>query len=448
MRRASVYLIFVISCILYFFAPNTYSFEYCLCIHNLFLVSAVFLYIIDVKNEKVGFNVLFTLSFFFTNFVYPVYIYPIDPSYSLFQFPFNEKVITRCTALAQVGYAAYMCGYVQKWQRMCNTFSISEVAITNIKLRNVEAFVCMFVCLFCFSGGLEYFEDRYLRGDMSSNMVVQYMMLFFTPIVVWFASLILLCKNRHQSYQIYIILACISFILMMSGTRTIPLVIFASLFIIYCYQHKVSAYFVILWVIVGVVLMSFIGNVRQEGVLASASGSGYDVSSQFGWLEHFSDLFICNRGLYVFYDYVDTHSYTYGLSMLGCLLSPIPFGQRLFMNVTGIPSFLLDSPNFHTFLQFGAKPPLGLGTNIVGDVYLAFGLIGVVVLFFILGRFIVYVRGRMYNGSYLYTIVYLVVASDAIYMCRAAYFDAFKSVLWTILIAWIFIGKHNKKHNI
>ena len=446
MKRVLAYIIFLISCALYFAAPNTYSFGYCLWIHNLFLVSAVFLYILDAKNEKVGFNVLFTLSFFFTNFVYPIYIYPIDPSYSLFQFPFNVRVITKCTALAQVGYSAYVCGYLQRLFRKYETSFVYPFTITKNKLRSVEIFVCLFVCLFIINGGLKYFEDRYLRGEMSSNMIVQYMMLFFTPIVIWFASLIFLCKEKLQSYQIYFILVVISFVLMVSGTRTIPLIIFASLFIIYCYKHKVSAPFVFLCVVIGTVLMSFIGSVRHDGVLDSASS--YDTDSQFGWMEHFSDLFICNRGLYVFYDYVDSQSYTYGLSMLGCILSPIPFAQKLFMNVTGIPSYLLDSPNFHTFLQFGINAPLGLGTNIVGDVYLAFGLVGVIALFFLLGRFIVYIRGRMYKGSYLYTIAYLVVASDAIYMCRAAYFDAFKSVLWTTLIAWIFIRRQNKKQKI
>ncbi len=406
-----------------------------------FLFSAALLYITNLKNEKVGFNVLFTLSFFFTNFVYPVYICPIDPNYSLFQFPFNTKVITKCTALAQIAYSAYVCGYMHKLRNqqlvLCYPFVLKPR-----NLRNVEIAVCVFVGLFIVSGGLNYFEDRYLRGEMSSNMIVQYMMLFFTPIVIWFSSLIFICKNKVQQYQIYAILIVVAFILLTSGTRTIPLIIFASLFIIYCQTHKVSVYFVLACVIIGTVLMSFIGSVRHDGVLDLSYTN--NVVSQFGWMEHFSDLFICNRGLYVFYDYVDSHSYTYGISMLGCLLSPIPFAQKIFINITGIPSFLLDSPNFHTFLQFGTNSPLGLGTNIVGDVYLAFGGAGVVILFYLLGRFIVYIKDRACNGSYLFLVAYLVIASDAIYMCRAAYFDAFKSILWTVLIAWFFIRRQNK----
>ena len=442
MRQILSCLVLLISCVLYFAAPNTYSFGYCLWIHNIFLFSAVLLYITDLSNEKVGFNILFTISFFFTNFVYPIYIYPKDPNYSLFQFPFNTNVITKCTALAQIAYSAYVCAYMctlPKAKQFTLNFSFVLEPRT---LRKIEVGVCLFVFLFILLGGLKYFEDRYLRSEMSTNMMVQYMMLFFIPIVVWFSSLIFLCKNKLQVSKIYVILIVIAFILLTSGTRTIPLIIFASLFIIYCLTHKVSLSFVLTCVILGTMLMSFIGNIRHDGVLETSHI--YNDDSRLGWMEHFSDLFICNRGLYVFYDYVGVHSYTFGISMLGCLLSPIPFAQRILINVTGIPSYFLDSPSFHTFLQFGANAPLGLGTNIVGDVYLAFGLIGVIVLFGCLGKFIVYVRNRMNRGNYIFFIVYLIISSDAIYMCRAAYLDAFKSILWTVLIAWLFIRQQKR----
>lgn len=444
MKEILAYIIFLTSCVLYFIVPNIYSFEYCLWIHNLFLFTAVLLYTTDLKNEKVGFNLLFTISFFFTNFVYPVYIYPIDPNYSLFNIPFNTNVITKCTALSQIAYSSYVVGYIYKLPKCHKRINLT-FTLNPYELRKIEIGICLFVGIFIISGGLEYFEDRYLRGEMSTNMVSQYMMLFFTPVVIWFASLIFFCREKSQSYHIYFILIAIAFILMISGTRTIPLLILVSLFLIYCNQHKASIFFVLSCLIVGIILMSFIGNVRHDGILDSSYA--YNENSQFGWIEYFSDLFICNRGVYVLYDFVCQHSYTYGLSMLACILSPIPFAQGIFVNLTGIPSYFLDSANFHTFLEFGAKAPLGLGTNIVGDVYLAFGLIGVIILFQFLGKFIVYIRGKMYDGNYLYTIVYLVIASDAIYMCRGAYLDASKSILWAVFIAWIFIRKRNKYNN-
>lgn len=437
-------LILFVSCACYGFAPDYYSFGYCLWVHNLFLFTAAVIFLMDAKNEKMGFNLFFSISFFFTNMVYPIYIYPIDPDYSLFNFPFNENVITKCTALAQIAYSAYACGYL--WKQSAKQYSkaiILPISISYKRYRKIELGVCVFVALFVLLGGLEYFEDRYVRSDMSSNMAVQYMMLFFAPIVILFSSIIFLSKDRKISKRIYVLLVAIAFLLMFSGTRTIPLMIFAALAIVYCQRNKVSFGIIFLIVVAGTLLMSYVGNARSEGLLDSIGE--VDSTSQFGWIENFSDLFINNRNLYVLYDFANTHNYTYGLSMMSCFLSPIPFAQSLFINVTGIPYYLLGSADFVTFLQFGNNPPMGLGTNMVGDVFLAFGTIGIFVFFFALGRFVVFARSRMRSGSYMYLVIYLAIASDAIYLCRAVYFDFYKIVIWTLALAWLLTRPINRK---
>ena len=69
--------------------------------------------------------------------------------------------------------------------------------------------------------------------------------------------------------------------------------------------------------------MSFIGNIRYDGTLSSELFANQ--ASEIGVLDHFSDLFINSRNLYVLYDFVDNYSCTFGLTMVSSLLSPIPF---------------------------------------------------------------------------------------------------------------------------
>ena len=436
MKRALSIILLIVSLLSYFFAPKTYSFDYCFWLHNLFLVSATMVFILDIRNEKVGFNLLFSISFFFTNFVYPVYIYPVDPYYSLFSFPFNEKVITKCTALAQVAYSMYACGYL--WRNKTENTSKSlnfDMAIGAKQMSTITLLIIIYFLAFLLFGGLDYFEDRYERGEMSSNMKVQYLMLFFPSIIIFFASTIFLCKNRKHIIQTYSILSIIALILLSSGTRTFPLIILSTIFIIYCLRNKVSISLVIPCIIIGILLMSFIGNIRHDGTLSSELFANQ--ASEIGVLDHFSDLFINSRNLYVLYDFVDNYSCTFGLTMVSSLLSPIPFAQKIFIIITGVPYYFLNSASLSTFLELGDPPAFGLGTNIVGDVYLSFGFIGILIFFFALGRFIIYARKRMLDGSYAYLIVYLSLASDAIYMCRASYFDALKIILWTLLFALI-----------
>ena len=436
MKRALSIILLIVSLLSYFFAPKTYSFDYCFWLHNLFLVSATLVFILDIRNEKVGFNLLFSISFFFTNFVYPVYIYPVDPYYSLFSFPFNEKVITKCTALAQVAYSMYACGYL--WRNKTENTSKSlnfDMAIGAKQMSTITLLIIIYFLVFLSFGGLDYFEDRYERGEMSSNMKVQYLMLFFPSIIIFFASTIFLCKSRKHIIQTYSILSIIALILLSSGTRTFPLIILSTIFIIYCLRNKVSISLVIPCIIIGILLMSFIGNIRHDGTLSSELFANQ--ASEIGVLDHFSDLFINSRNLYVLYDFVDNYSCTFGLTMVSPLLSPIPFAQKIFIIITGVPYYFLNSASLSTFLELGDPPAFGLGTNIVGDVYLSFGFIGILICFFALGRFIIYARKRMLDGSYAYLIAYLSLASDAIYMCRASYFDALKIILWTLLFALI-----------
>lgn len=444
MKRALSIILLIVSLLSYFFAPKTYSFDYCFWLHNLFLVSATMVFILDIRNEKVGFNLLFSISFFFTNFVYPVYIYPVDPYYSLFSFPFNEKVITKCTALAQVAYSMYACGYL--WRNKTENTSKSlnfDMAIGAKQMSTITLLIIIYFLAFLLFGGLDYFEDRYERGEMSSNMKVQYLMLFFPSIIIFFASTIFLCKNRKHIIQTYSILSIIALILLSSGTRTFPLIILSTIFIIYCLRNKVSISLVIPCIIIGILLMSFIGNIRHDGTFSSELFANQ--ASEIGVLDHFSDLFINSRNLYVLYDFVDNYSCTFGLTMVSPLLSPIPFAQKIFIIITGVPYYFLNSASLSTFLELGDPPAFGLGTNIVGDVYLSFGFIGILICFFALGRFIIYARKRMLDGSYAYLIAYLSLASDAIYMCRASYFDALKIILWTLLFALIM--KQTNKYN-
>lgn len=443
MKRVLSSILLIVSLFFYYFAPDYYSFGYCIWAHNLFLTSAAFVLLSDIHNEKVGFNLLFSISFFFTNFVYPVYIYPIDPHYSLFSFPFNESVISKCTGLAQVAYAAYACGYLWKIHKKRLSRHSINFSVSSKQIRALTIFVLLYFLVFLLFDGLEYFEDRYERGEMSTNMTVQYLMLFFPSIIIFFSSIILLCKRKRQATYIYGILSIIALILLSSGTRTFPLLIFSCLFIIYCLRNKVSLSFVIPCIIVGILLMSFVGDIRHEGILTS--NQFIKESSEFGFWDHFSDLFINNRNLYVFYDFVENNTNTYGLTMISSLLSPIPFAQNIFLNLTGLPYYVLGSASLSTFLTLGDPPEFGLGTNIVGDVYLAFGLIGVLIFFYALGRFIIHARELAFNGSYPYMIIYLALASDAIYMCRASYFDALRIILWTIFFVLTMKQISNKK---
>lgn len=439
-------LFVVLSLALYVFSPHSYSYGYCQMIHGLFLLNAAYVLIADHKNERVGFNLLFTLGMYFTNFVFPTFVYPVDPQFSLFSFPYNESVITRCTALAELSYACYGMGLLlTRHNRYAMTVNVQALAesyfLPSQVVKHLLIFSGVMFCLFIAGGGLDYFEDRYVRGVMSRNLFVQYMMLVMPALAMVLASLLILVKSNILRKYLYAMLLTFTSVLLLSGTRTLPLAILVALFVIYCWKNKSSYGFILSCVFIGIMLMSFIGATREDSVLGFDSFTSAD--TQIGWLSNVSDLFINNRNLYVAYDSVEKDGLTWGMSMLSSVLSPFPFAQTIFNYITGVPTYVLDSATYFTFLQFGVNAPLGLGTNLVADMYLAFGSAGVAVMSLGLGWAISLLRKKIYVGSYYAFLIYLILTADTIYMCRSTYFGSMRSIIWGLVIGWLIL--HNRR---
>lgn len=144
----------IISIVIYILAPTTYSFEYCLLCHNVFILNLAYLLYKDLKNEKIGFNTLFSISFYFTNFVYPIFIYPVNPDFSLFQYRFDVNVVSKCTALALLAYSVYVGGYIYRLNKIpkynLNRFPTIPTRI----IKRLFNLLVIFIILFIVCGGI------------------------------------------------------------------------------------------------------------------------------------------------------------------------------------------------------------------------------------------------------------------------------------------------------
>ena len=109
-----------------------------------------------------------------------------------------------------------------------------------------------------------------------------------------------------------------------------------------------------------------------------------------------------------------------------------------------IPSYQMDSAYFCTYKMFGNDAPLGLGTHVVGDVYLSMGILGVVALFGFLGNFITKLENgaRIYKNHFLY-IAYLIFLSYSIFFCRGSFWGPIRGIIWSALILY-FANKYRR----
>lgn len=113
---------------------------------------------------------------------------------------------------------------------------------------------------------------------------------------------------------------------------------------------------------------------------AIRGGQELETESSVGFWGAFLDLIVNNRNLYDAYSLVHTNGIVPTV-LIGPILAAIPMGQSLFCLLTGTPDNEMRSSLYITIEHFGSNPPIGLGTNIVGDVYIGGGIIAVIILF-------------------------------------------------------------------
>jgi oligosaccharide repeat unit polymerase len=430
----------IVSLLLVVYAPVYYSYNFCLLAGWLFVIQNTIYFIFRRDRSIVSFEFFFMIAFWFTNFVYPLFYFQTDPSFSMFSVSFNQNIISKATAIAYMAYAFYFVG-LSFFESKKYDFKVFDIdANFESTSRKVFFITIGFFFLYLVSGGHKILGEVY-SGDASledQGISSYFYMIFFSSSIL--LSMFLFNSNIQKKYRIqYLSLILLIFLLFLSlGSRTLPLALGLTSIISYNnYKYKIPASTFFLLLIMGGALMTFIVFARS----VSFSDDGYfqnainNVQITSFW-DFGSDLIINNRNLYTLIDFADSQGQTYGLTMLGGFLSPVPFLQGLVCNTFGIPPDFIGSATFNTFLEFGPGSSWGLGSNLVADVYLAFGTVGVMTMFLFVGLLLG--KSKVASSKSIYwNIFYFFMVSNSIYWLRSGLFDSFRYLMWALLIVYI-----------
>lgn len=433
----------LISFALYICAPTQYSFIYCVCLFVHILLNALYVYRKDKKYEIIGYNTIFSLSLILVTYVYPLFIYPIFPTFSLFSFSYNENVITKASAMVNLAYSFYVIGYMTILNKDKNTNLIAcrknFIFPTIISKSLLSLWTKVDIVLFLFiigAGGLEMFYSQY-AGDKSvhASGIFGFLWVFFQTYCILLTIINLRLNNRST----YIAIGLIMLILMAVGTRTLPLSFIILVTYSICIKKNLSLTKIAFIGISIFIALSLVGRFR----LGNAGFS--DISStDIGLWAYLEDFIVCTRNQYVIYDYVQQRGTTLGVSSLGYILAIVPFAQSFVCALFGLSDADLRSESLTTKWE---STETGLGTHIVGDVYLAFGMVGVVLLFYSLGYIVAKARREMFLGNWKGTIIYLVLVSGSMFMCRGSIFYCLKNIVWSLIIILLVRNyQTSKKH--
>lgn len=421
--------LFLESFILFCHSPNYYSYTFNLFCFIQYIFSCFIFFRCSKKKNYFDFDVIFMVTYSFVMFVYPIFVYTSNPTFSFFKFDFNENQISKGSALALLGIQSYILGasIVKK--------HLNKKKTGYLYYNFLIVLLYVFFFLFLLSGGLQVFINLY--SNVSSASGISYYLLIIIPalalpcIVAWYHN-IRLSQSRINKKDVFkdkplflfIFLFVILFLLV--GSRTLPiqfsLVALGFYFMLF---NNLS--------LLKLIPLLLLGSLTMFAVLIYRSGmqiSAHDLR----FYDIFLDLIINNRNTYMALDYVDNKGITWGESMITSLLSPIPFLQSTIINLFGLNPTDCASSLIITKLTLGRDNNLdvGFGTNIIADLYIAFGVYGVIIGMCFLGFFVNYFRQHS-NNVYCFA-AYGVMLSYSIYLVRAEYFFFLRLLLWSLAI--------------
>lgn len=438
----------VTSLIMYIIAPRGVDVFFQSASAIMFFLMAIDCIKSDIKaGVSLSFNLLFYPILFICTYVYPLFIYNTEIEiYFGFHSGYVDEYGNIATALVQL---AVSCYYITER----NDIRINKANLSTATNLIPCLAVVDLLALACF---LIQFMS-YLKGSQDTNDLADSYLGTISESFIYL-SIILRAIDYHSKYQnrslklfirknlstigilMFIVLGCLYI-----GDRTVP--IFFSCFLLaiisfYVYEIRIK-YLLIFFPIVGL-FMYTIGQTRSDsnvsikdnGMSAYVDATDVIVSNTKSVLIYFSDYtpstITLTRSLYLI---DNNNSYYYPGKVFVVLASPIPLLPTVLTNLlydlprSEISSAAIITKQYRKAVELGDS---GMGTHAVGDLYLSWGLLGVIIGFLVLGKIMSYSKSHL--DSLFQNIIYFTMLSYALYIPRDTLYLGIRTIFYQFII--------------
>ena len=394
----------------------------------LLLISTYTYYKYIKKKNFLDFDTIFIFILTVIGFLYPVFLYSkSSPFLFFFGLSFNIGFINTGTILFLIALQAYFLGSLSTVVKKNNKLAPKNEINTSFLILIVIILSISFIGL----GGIGHFQAMY-KEDVASNaspMTFQVMVLLhaFSIVVIGTEFYNKKVNSNYKFSKLFIItILGVMFLMLYAGNRTFASYLGLPIIVLWAFFFKkVNKIGIILFFSISLSSMFVIQSLR--------SGAEVKLPTNLG--KSLSDLVIVSRSTYSSLEYVTKNGFTYGLSMSGGLFGIIPSLESYLLNNTNMLKDDLGSAETLTRFTLGADRSVGLGTNLVADIYLSFGFFGLFFLMFILGRFIRLKSIKALELNYYSIISLTVMISFAAFLPRSSYSIPFKLLVWCHIIS-------------
>lgn len=392
--------------------------------------------ILKDRTSLISFNFFFFLMFSLCTYIIPVVvILGMDEEIKLLtQSYYTSKYIPYSMFLCAIAVAFYSTGYLRGLNKQ--TLSNTPKPIKNFRgiliLSNVFAFIITVI-----------FAITLIRAKAAGEMDIAGNV---TTLVDCFIILpIALCGYMNQFYhynliqfvkKYWFILSCSLFIVitMLSiGDRFMTIVLLTPLvYIINTYVYRFSKLQIISALVLGFFFMFLISFTRGR---TSLSDGVSDFRESDNKLVLFQDVYPANKCLIIGTEARIEQGLYKPLKIFSVALTPIPFLPSIIKNAFFEGEYSSTMYITEICRKKSNIGESGTGTQVVTDIFVSWGLIGVAFFFYLIGRII----GKLYRNksSVFYYIAYVGFVTWSFYIPRQSLFDPYRDVVWMLAILYV-----------
>lgn len=438
------------------------------------ILSAV-VYLFSYEKEKLIKGQFFRITpIFLLGFI--IVCFQIDLDFILGNYPnfghdymIDNSVVVKCQIVSSIALHSFFLGSLIS-QRNKKTIENKDFDLTRVILNNklptkiLLILAYIFFVVFMITVDKRYFNGGYgpeefggveLKGITAyANQYFLYSIMGY--IIVVTRNAIISNYNNKGFFKFYfknfeksalLIIVLYILLIFMSGDRgsVIQLLLCMMASYVITNKKKVNYLMAFFMIIVASFIISFLGYFREfkeaktiAEKIKMANERSEDLSSRSkSFLKPTLELAASVRTLHAAGSYVKNEGHTNGVFQAVQILGILPGAGILVQRIFGIDFTEFKSTTLVTHYIFGPFPTHSLGTSAVGDIYLDFGAVGVLILFFIFGYMVRYVEIRIFSkhlATLFVFVIFFVFLSKAIYIGRSTIVILFREIIQLYIV--------------
>lgn len=449
---------FFTAIVLFIFKPDKYTdfnadYIFILSIIYLILVLLFFLNQSIKEQNWMRFDVIFLLGYSIVHFQIP-FLASIGIESSRPDFVWiNKDVVNYATWMSTVSICLWMLGYlsIKPNKKLID----NNCFFIDYKLLDI-------VLLVVFLGFLISAGKNFLLGANDVNSwggAATYFLLILETLL--YLRIIYFFKDINKNVSVYDIfnrlilnkvffsvLLGFTILFFLSGSRSeVISILLVTAFSYSIYIRKISLKFVVISILLGSFIFTLVGLGRERNYSDLSNQNilerGFSTLQETEKRSNFTDeLAYSVRIQYRAIDTVpESHPYLFGVTYIGTLSGIVPFASSFFINTLDIPYCYQSSSRFFTCLGQGNNITYGEGSEILGDIYINFGLYGVFLVIYFFGIFSGKVQSESKSKNFNYILIYAVLITAALSINRGTILYVYKDIFYILLFHYLLSGR-------